>query len=344
MAPNNAISKFIISLLGKMYMPAKLDPVRLKAGEEVLLVTTETRWKNVYKRTLLAFFQAFLPAFGLSVVLSLVLILYLFVTNIQQILNGTFGLPVPLLLAIGLTGFALVEVPMVVYRYHLEELNRRILKIIVTNLRVLVVGYILPSGYAVSSDTPMKEIKDVTSGPIGFRAADAEKLEAGVGMFDRFWAGLAYRVAKARTVNLPSALREATDSIQLDNAVGGFMNILASLVALAKEYDVLKTEMVTLKVRSRIQETLADLGVTVESHSTVADTAELEAAIALILNPKALPERGVDFLTLVDPGICNLVAGTIDLDVIRGTKPKSSGTAASPGAGFRKVARPGATV
>ncbi|MEK7611370.1 MAG: hypothetical protein AAB486_03300 [Patescibacteria group bacterium] len=340
----SSLSEVIIKLLGRMFIPAKLDKIKLKAGEKVLMVTHETKWKNVYKKTVLAFFKAFLPSLAVVVALDAMLVAFLFVTNIKQIVDGKFGLPVPLLIVVGLAGFLIIEIPSIVYRYHMEELGRQLLKIVVTNQQTIVWAVVVPFGYCVSSQTPLTEIKDVTSGPDGFKASDVGKLESKVSFFDQLWAGLAYRRVQVRTVNLPSQLREASDSIVLDNAAGGFMDVLAALVAEAKVFDEKKRTGKEMQARSEIQQHLADLGVTVESHATIADPIELAAALQQILNPEGLTDRYIDAMTLQDPGFCDLKTGTVDINAIRGVKAKAAAPSTAPGVGFKRVPRPGATV
>lgn len=341
----NPFSDFIIALLARWFIPAKLDKIKLRAGEKVLLVTNESKWKYVYKKTVLAFFHALLPSIGLAVAADALLIFYLFVTNIRQIVDGTFSLPVPLLAAVGLVGFALVEVPVIVYRYHMEELSRQLLKIIVTNKQILVWVTKIPWGYALSSETPLDQVKDVTSGGVGnIKPVTTKRKGESVSWFEEFWAGQAYRHTQGRTVNLPSQLLDASDSIQVDNAYAGLMGVLATLVAEAKKYDGLKKDGQEMLTRSMITQYLTDQGVAFESHATRADPNELADALAQLLNPEGLPERYVDALTLEDPGICNLAIGTVDLDAIRGKKSAATGATAAPGIGFKKVQRPGATV
>lgn len=342
----NPFSDFIISLLARWFIPAKLDKIKLRAGEKVLLVTNESRWKNVYKKTILVFFQVLLPSVGLAVAIDTLVVFYLLVTNVRQIVNGTFGLPVPILIMVGLVCVGVIEIPVCAYRYHMEELSRQLLKIIVTNRQILVWVTKIPWGYALSSETPLDQVKDVTSGGVGnIKPVTNKKKDESVPWFEEFWAGQAYRHTQGRTVNLPSQLLDASDSIQVDNAYAGLMDVLARLVAEAKKYEALKRDSQEMMARSQIAEHLTDQGVEFESHTTrAADPMQLARALELLLNPEGLPERYIDALTLEDPGLCNLDDGTVNLDAIRGMKSAATGAAAAPGIGFKRVPRPGATV
>lgn len=334
--------KLLMALMKSMMIPPRVDPIPLKEGEIILAVTLETRWKRVYKETLLISLKTIPIGFLIGSPFVLIYIILQFVGNLRQIATGQVGFPILEATAIVALFAWLVTWPTMVYKYAFEEVNRRYGKIILTNRQVIVWNARPPFRNVYRSDTPLDRIADVVALPVGY--SPKKPLD----WFGELWAGIALEKARAQCLILPSMMHVAmaSDTFDIDYAFG-FVKVLAAVVGEFKKFDKEKSVVYEQAARARLADTLKDQGIPVGAAMSQLSYDDIAEAAQIILNPSGILARDVDPLTLEDPSICDFRTGKIDPTAMGASVPGAAPSTAptgNPFKGFQTAPMPGQVV